>query len=148
MHDQPVEASYFASPEAAVPLITALLRQEDFKSLAAYYDLSNSEIPRACLESGSFFIREKRPEVAHPAGFWRHKHPFSPGFEYAGMRASGQPQVQVITVEISIDQGEGSPSQVGRSSFYMIQSAPGWQVLPEPVAEADDRGLPQPVVPE
>lgn len=144
MHDQLAETNFFPSPEEAVPRISALLRQEDFKTLATYYDLSDSNLPPAQLESGAFFIRDERPEVAHPAGFWRYKHPFAPGFEYRGMRASSRAHVFVISVEISIDQGAGSPSQVGRSSFYMIQSGKGWQLLPDPVAENEERDLPLP----
>ena len=144
MRDQPADMNYFRSPEMAVPLITELLRHEDFENLASYYDLSHSEIPRAHLESGAFFIREQPPEISHPAGFWRYRHPFPPGFEYHSLRASGKAGVYIVSVEISIEQGAESPHQVGRSSFYMIQCARGWQVLPDPVAENAERELPRP----
>jgi hypothetical protein len=133
--DQTSGMKYFPSPKEAVPVITELLRQEDFKTLAKYYDLSNSDISPADLESGDFFIEEKRPEVAHPAGFWRYKHPFPPGFKYSGMRPGVRERVHVISVKISIDQGAESPNQVGYSFFYMIESARGWQILPDRVAE-------------
>jgi hypothetical protein len=148
MRDQSADMNYFASPEKAVPLITTLLRQEDFRALATYYDLSNSNIPRTHLESGAFFIRAQRPEVAHPAELWRYDHPFPPGSEYSGMRPSGKPSVYIISVEISIDQGAESPRQVGRSFFYMIQSVRGWQICPEPVTEGEESDLPRPEVAE
>ena len=126
---------YFSSPEEAVSKIADLLRQEDFKTLARYYDLSNSDTKLADLQSGEFFVRTERPEISHPVEFWRYKHPFSPGFEYSGMRPSAREDVYVITVRVSIDQGSDSPMQEGYSEFYMIKSAKGWQVLPDPVVE-------------
>ena len=134
---------YFPSPEAAVPLITEMLRQQDFANLASYYDLSGSDIPRERLDSGAFFLREDPPEAAHPGGFWRYEHPFAPGFEYRGMRASEKPNVFVIEVEISIEQGAGAPDQVGRSVFAMIQSAQGWQILPDRVDEMVEPDVPR-----
>ena len=128
-------AKYFNSPEDAVPIIAELLRQEDFRTLAEHYDLSSSDIPRSELESGDFFILDERPEAAHPAGFWRFKHPFPPGFNYSGSSPSSVGAgVHGVTVTISIDQGPASPSQEGRILFFMIESDRGWQILPDPVA--------------
>ena len=59
---------YFSSPAEAIPIISELLEKKNFKVLARYYDLSNSEIKLSELESGDFFIRKERPEIAHPAG--------------------------------------------------------------------------------
>ena len=129
-------AMYFHSPEEAVPVIAELLRQEEFKTLAQHYDLSRSDIPRSDLESGDFFIRKRRPEAAHPAGFWRYKHPFPPGFKYSGMRPSTVGEgIHLVTVTISIDQGAASPSQEGRFLFFMIESERGWQLLPDGVED-------------
>ena len=139
---QASSASYFSSPEEAVPIITGLLKKEDFKTLANYYDLSDSGIKLVDLESGDFFIRKKRPEVAHPAEFWRYKHPFAPGFKYSGMSSGFRKNVYLIRVEIIINQGEDSPSQVGYDSFYMIKSAKGWQILADRVEEDDPLELP------
>jgi hypothetical protein len=127
------EEEYFSSPQEAVPRITEMLKLEDFKTLAKYYDLSGSDIPPADLESGAFFVQRERPEVAHPAGFWRHKHPFPPGFTYAGMHPGARENVHVIRVEISIDQGAEAPNQSGYAQFQMIKSDMGWQILPDPV---------------
>ncbi len=134
-NDETSGRAFFTSPQEAVPKIADMLRQSDFKTLARYYDLTDSDVPLADLESGTFFIREERPEFAHPGGFWRYKHPFSPGFEYIDMQSTDRDAVHEIRVTISIEQGAGSPDQVGYSFFYMIRSAHGWQVLPDKVEE-------------
>ena len=121
---------YFASPEEAVPLIAGMLEARDFGALASYYDLGGSGIDRAELESGAFFIREERPPVAHPAGFWRYKHPFAPGFRFLYAVPADELDVFSVHVEIRIEQGAGSEDQVGLNEFRMIRSAAGWQVLP------------------
>ena len=126
---------YFSSPAEAIQIITELLEKTNFKILAKYYDLSNSEIKLSELESGDFFIRKERPEFAHPAGFWRYKHPFAPGFTFNRVQATAKDAVYVIEVSISIDQGSGSPKQIGLSYFYMLKSDKGWQILPDQVIE-------------
>ena len=123
-------ARYFASPEEAVPLIARLLEARDFGALASYYDLSGSGVERAELESGAFFIREERPPVAHPAGFWRYRHPFAPGFQFLYAAPEGEADVFSVHVEIRIEQGAGAEDQVGYDEFRMVRSAAGWQVLP------------------
>ena len=124
---------YFSSPAAAIPIITDLLEKENFKILARYYDLEGSDIRLSELKSGEFFIRRERPEVAHPGGYWRYKHPFAPGFKYKGVQATARESIYMIEVSISIDQGPDSPEQLGMSHFYMIQSEKGWKILPEKV---------------
>ena len=126
---------YFSSPAEAIQIITKLLKETNFKILAKYYDLSNSEIKLSELESGDFFIRKKCPEFAHPAGFWRYKHPFAPGFTFNRIQATAKDAVYVIEASISIDQGSDSPKQIGLSHFYMVKSEKGWKVLPDLVAE-------------
>jgi len=137
-HEGASEQAYFASPKDAVSKIAEMLRQSNFKTLAGYYDLTGSGLLIADLESGDFFVRKERPESAHPAGFWRYKHPFSPGFEYSNMWPAEKQNVHVIQVMTSIDQGSDSPAQVGYSQFYMIQSTHGWQVLPGRVEEGGE----------
>ena len=126
---------YFTSPEAAIPVITDLLEKEQFEILAGYYDLSNSTIKKSELESGDFFIRTKRPESAHPAGFWRYKHPFAPGFKYSATWPTEKEGVYRIEVSISIEQGEDAPLQTGRSGFYMLKTDKGWKLLPDKLSE-------------
>ena len=87
------------------------------------------------MESGDFFIRRERPEAAHPAEFWRYKHPFSPGFKFKSVQATAKEAIYIIEVAISIDQGPDSPEQIGLSYFYMLKSDNGWKILPDPVGE-------------
>lgn len=138
-----IGTAWFSSPEEAVPAISEMLRSEDFRRLASYYDLTGSGIDRGELESGDFFIRRERPEVAHPGGFWRYKHPFAPGFKYSGMTSAPGEGVYTIHLRIEIEQGEGSPPQVGLDSFLMIESEKGWQVLP---GEPEEEGVPESVM--
>ena len=141
-HDQKDMSNtyYFSGPAEAVPIITDLLEKKNFEILSRYYDLSNSDIALTELESGDFFIQKERPEIAHPAGFWRYKHPFAPGFKYQSVRASDKDSIYIVEVSISIDQGAGSPGQMGLSYFYMIKSDKGWKLLPDPVAEDEIPG--------
>ncbi len=123
--------SYFSSPEQAVDVARQLLLAEDYRALAGYYDLSGSDIERHALECGDFFMRRQRPEVSHPGGFWRYKHPFAPGFELSGVHPIDRAGVYRVIMTITIDQGVGAPLQEGMSCFYMIESSRGWQILPE-----------------
>ncbi len=126
---------YFSSPAEAIQIITELLEKNNFKILAKYYDLSNSEIKLSELESGDFFIRKERPEIAHPAGFWRYKHPFAPGFTFNSVQTTAKDAIYIVEVSISIDQGSDSPKQIGLSYFYMVKSDKGWKVLPDQVSD-------------
>ena len=127
------KSSYFSSPAEAIPIISNLLEKKNFKTLAKYYDLSNSKIKLSQLESGDFFIRKERPEMAHPAEFWRYKHPFAPGFKFKNVQAIAKAAIYIVEVYISIDQGSDSPEQIGLSYFYMLKSDKGWRILPNPV---------------
>ena len=133
-NDIPAEIAhtkYFASPGEAIPVISDLLKNQDFKILASYYDLSFSKIKRADLESGEFFIRNKRPGAAHPAELWRYRTPFAPGSKFDSIQSTGKERVYLIRVMIEIDQGTGFPNQAGFAHFYMIRSARGWRILPD-----------------
>ena len=121
----------FDSPQEAVTEIAGLLRNENWKELASYYDLSDSDIDRSILISGEFFIRHTPPEPAHPGGFWRYRHPFSPGFEFGWEeRVEENGDTVNVFVTIEIDQG-GGMIQRGIDSFLMRESECGFQILPE-----------------
>ncbi len=120
---------YFDSPQAAVPIISQLLRQQNYRTLASYYDLSHSTLSYAQLASESFFIRPERPAAAHPAGLWRYKQPFAPGFYYHQTLPTRSSTIFEIQLQLEIDQGMGMPAQISLDSFKMIQSAQGWQIL-------------------
>jgi len=128
---------YFSSPTEAIQIISELLEKKNFKILAKYYDLSNSEIKLSELESGDFFIRKDRPEIAHPAEFWSYKHPFAPVFKFNSVQTTAKDAVYIVEVSISIDQGSDSPKQIGLSYFYMVKSDKGWKILPDQVAKDD-----------
>ena len=137
-------ALYFSSPEEAINVITGLLQENDYKTLALYYDLRDSNVDISDLNSGDFFIREERPEVAHPAGLWHYKHPFPPGSAFQSQRPASTDSVYIIEVSLSIEQGEESPMQIALSYFYMIKSEKGWKILPDHVEESDLKGeMPQ-----
>jgi hypothetical protein len=121
--------SYFTSPEQAVEIARKLLLDEDYRTLTDYYDLSGSDIDHQELASGDFFVRKERPEVAHPGGFWRYKHPFSPGFELSNVQPTHRAGIYRVTMTITIDQGDDVPPQEGISHFQMIESPRGWQIL-------------------
>ena len=120
---------YFSSPQEAVERISAMLRRKDWGKLARYYDLTDTPIDRATLNSGEFFYTDKRPEAAHPAGFWHYKHPFAPGFKFDSVRKLETPGVIEVTVKVEIDQGDGTP-QRGIQTFLMRRSDKGYQVMP------------------
>jgi hypothetical protein len=130
-HDEISQHKYFTSPEESVPVITDLLKNQDFKALAAFYDLNSSKIKRAEMDSGEFFIRKKRPELSHPAEFWQYKHPFAPGFKFNNIQSTEKEDVYLVQVMIVIDQGIDFPKQEGFSEFFMIKSSKGWQILPD-----------------
>lgn len=150
----PPGAAFFESPEQAVAEIRKMQGEEDWASLARYYDLEGSGIDRETLVSGEFFIRTERPEVAHPGEFWRYKHPFAPSFEYAFTTPAAEAGVVIVRVAVKIDQGSDSPAQEGWQEFSMRQSEAGFQVLTgdaEPVALEEllaDPGPPSPGLPE
>ncbi|MBU3915412.1 hypothetical protein KKA14_07740 [bacterium] len=125
------QSRYFASPKEAVQIINILLEKGHFRTLANYYDLSDSGIQLAELATGRFFIRTKKPEITHPGDLWRYKHPFSPGFRFEKTIATDKDNVFLIQVKKVIDQGVASPEQVGLDYFYMKKSADGWQLLPK-----------------
>lgn len=125
------QVKYFTSPEESVLVITDLLKREDFKTLALFYNLSSSEIKKTDLESGDFFIRKERPELTHPAELWRYRHPFSPGFKFDSVQSTEKEGVYLVRVVIVIDQGTDFPPQEGFTDFFMIKSAKGWQILPD-----------------
>ncbi len=125
------DPAYFESPRQAVEAITAMLEVKDWPALSPYYDLEGSDIDRAQLVSGEFFYRTERPEAAHPGGFWRYKHPFSPAFHYVSSAPAGEPGIVTVTLEVELDQGEGSPVQRGLAEFRMRESEHGYRVLPD-----------------
>ena len=128
---------YFPGPEASVEIITQLLISEDWSSLSSYYylDEGNGGMIDSLL-SGDYFIREERPEVAHPGGFWKYKHPFSPGFQYSSHEEISEDHIKV-NMTIEIDQGDGM-IQVGRESYLLKEFKDGFKLLPDQPSREPD----------
>ncbi len=123
------QSLYFSSPQESVELTSKLLIDENWEELTNYYFLENTdkEIIDSML-NGTYFIRDKRPEVSHPSESWRYKKPFSPKFKYFS-HIETEKNIIKVTVSIEIDQGNGMIQQ-GLSFFYLIRSENGFQLLP------------------
>lgn len=120
---------YFSTPQESVELTAQLLIQEDWGTLLKYYFVENSDNETIdSLKNGSYFIREKKPEVVHPAVSWRYKKPFDPNFKYSSHFEEDLARIKV-NVSMEIDQGNGMIQQ-GVSSFYLKKSQSGYQLIP------------------
>ena len=120
--------NYFESPEKAVDLITLMLQNESWETLTSYYDLTNSFVPVSEFLSGNFFVPTEEPEVRHPGGFWKYKHPFSPGFSFN--YASTHENVVTVYLSIEIDEG-GGKVQRGIDSFKLVfYPGKGYKIMP------------------
>jgi len=129
MHNVADNSMYFTDPSSAVEQITVMLKKKDWAELSRYYDLTDSSIDQSKLKSGEFFYTDEKPPNAHPAGFWRYKHPFPPTFKYHSSRDLEESNVIKVTVQVEIDQG-GGMVQRGFHTFLMRKSIKGYQVLP------------------
>jgi hypothetical protein len=119
---------YFSGPRESVSLTSKLLTEENWEQLSYFYYLENAdEEVIDSLKNGSYFIRTKRPEVAHPGGFWKYKNPFPPGFNYLSHSEVATDTIKV-EVTIEIDQGNGRIQQ-GLDSFYLKKSKKGYQLI-------------------
>lgn len=125
------DARYFDTPQAVVPVVTEWLRQEDWRTLACYYDLKGSAVSRWELETGRFFLRAERPPVAHPGVAWRIREPFQPGFKFDHVEPAARPGVVRVVVALAIDEGDGM-TQRAVASFLLRRSSHGYQLLPNP----------------
>ena len=119
---------FFSSPEESVEIITGLLLSEDWRTLSAYYIHDGNQELLDSLLSGDYFIRREMPELTHPGGFWRYRHPFSPGFKYHSHEQVADDLIKVNLI-IEIDQGDGM-MQVGKSSYLLKRSPEGYKILP------------------
>lgn len=108
--------TYFESPQQAVEQITEMLLNENWGKLSGYYELSDSNIQTEEFLSGRFFIRTDPPEVAHPAGFWKYRHPFAPGFTFD--YTTSKENIITVHLSIEIDQGNGRV-QRGMDTFEL-----------------------------
>lgn len=121
--------NYFNSPQEAVSVITELLQSKDWETLTSYYDLEELNIDKDKLLSGEYFVEKNQPEASHPAGFWRHKHPFAPGFEYSHHEEAKRDIIKVW-LKIEIDEGNNE-TKIGVDSFLLIKKENGYQIVYE-----------------
>jgi len=123
------QSLYFSTPQESVELTSKLLIEEDWEKLSNYYFLENSDKETIdSLKNGSYFIRDKKPEISHPALDWKYKKPFPPNFRYLSHIEVSKDSLKV-NVNLEIDQGNDMMQQ-GISSFYLIRSKDGYQILP------------------
>lgn len=123
------QSLYFSSPQESVDVASALLLEENWDKLTKYYFLDDISLElKDSLLNGSYFTRTKRPEAAHPGGYWKYKKPFPPQFKYTNHSLESDATVKV-NVSIKIDQGTGMVQQ-GFDSFYLIKSKKGYQLMP------------------
>ncbi len=125
------ESTAFDSPEAAVPQIRRMLRDEQWPQLASYYDLSESSLTYEDLASGGFFLNIDTNAGGQPREISRYRHPFPPAYEFSRVIDTADPNVVIVEMQIAIDQGEGMPIQRGLTWFKMRRSDGGWRILPE-----------------
>ena len=126
--------NYFESPKKAVEQITEMLKNENWEKLFTYYDRYGSNIQPKEFLSGRFFIRAKAPEVAHPGGFWKYKHPFAPGFTFD--YTTTDENIVTVNLSIEIDQGNGRV-QRGTDTFKLRNHPDkGYKIIP-PIGEVN-----------
>jgi hypothetical protein len=122
------DAEYFSSPEAAVPIVTELLRAHDWKRLAKYYDVAAGSSEEVALRSGSGFFRPREKGSASAAMGGEYVQPFSPGARYVSTSATDEAGVVEVTVALDIDQG-GGMVQRGVRTFRMRRTSAGYQLM-------------------
>lgn len=129
----PAEPLAFASPGAAVPAISAMLRARDWSTLARYYDLSNSDLSYDDLASGGYFLNPDTDarRLPPPENELARYRPFHPSAVYVDTEVTGAPNVYVVHVRHDIDQGEGMPVRRAMDSFRMKRTPLGWRILPD-----------------
>jgi hypothetical protein len=120
---------YFSTPQQAVEISAKLMIAKKWGELSNYYFLENTdEETLNAMKSGAYFINSEKPEVAHPAFDWKYKKPFPPNFKYLNHIEINNDTLEV-TIGVEIDQGEGM-IQKGQSSFLLVKSESGYQLLP------------------
>ena len=126
--DMTAQELYFTTPKESVEVISKLLLEENWEDLSKYYFLENANKEMIdSLKNGDYFISTNRPEVAHPAGFWKYKRPFPPNFNYLSHIEIAMDTVKV-EVAIEIDQAMGVMQQ-GRAYYYLVKSENGYQLI-------------------
>lgn len=117
---------YFFTPQESVELTSKMLIDKDWGKLSCYYYIEKSDKETiASLRNGSYFVRDTKPEVYHPAVDWKYKKPFPPNFTYVSHTDIGNDSI-IVTVSLEIDQGD-DVMQRGMVTFYLKRSENGYQ---------------------
>lgn len=111
---------HFASPQEAVETSSWLVRNEDWKQLASYYDLSGTDVTREQLESGRLFAAGDRPGGA--------AQPFPPLMRFDHVEDTARKDVKKVVVVRGEPADEATPQN---ADFYLRKSKLGYQLLPE-----------------
>jgi hypothetical protein len=119
--------SYFASPETAVREINAMLGAHEWRRLALYYDLSDSDVTERDLLNGTYFAG-----TTPGGGGKAMPHPFPAGYVFVSSLPTELNLMRRIIVAKSLN-GTADPS--AQTSFFMRRSPDGYRIIPEDAAE-------------
>jgi len=132
--EAPEAGKVFASPEDAVEIAGGFIREHQWEELAAYYDLSDSDLSIEELAEGTFFHASRTEGMEHPSGTSRYRHPFPPGYRLLQTEPTDRDDTTKVILSLEIDQGIGVP-QRALAAFLLRKQADGsgWKILPQSV---------------
>jgi hypothetical protein len=119
------------SPEEMVETLRKLIKAHDWPLLARHYQVDDKVIDLAELQSGAFFHPLFPPvDGADAGGLWRYRHPFHPEAKLMDIQTGDDPDVQLVTMMLEIDQGGGTPQRM-LQSFRLRKVEGGSLILPD-----------------
>ena len=118
---------YFTSPEDAAAVVTQLLIEKDWQTLAHYYFLGDTAIDIRDIAQEKFFVRKSEAESHHPTDDPKIFKPFDPS--YAFDHAEEQGDTVTVWMIKKVDQGNDL-EQIGMQSFLLKRTEKGLQLLP------------------
>ncbi len=122
-----VAESYFRSPEAAVNTISALLQDEDWVTLAKYYDLSGSNFDVDQLSDGSFFLSSPSDSDNVPTN--SAQRPFTPGLHFLQSKQTHIEDIFEVTVSDKNSEHVEATSERPLQTFFLHRYPEGYQLL-------------------
>jgi hypothetical protein len=126
---EPATLPLTGSVEEMVEALRKLIKAHDWPLLARHYQIDDTMADRAELLSGAFFHPLFPPvDGADAAGLWRYRHPFHPEAKLMGIIPGDNPDIQLVTMVLEIDQGGGTPQRM-LQSFRLIKVDGGSLVL-------------------
>jgi hypothetical protein len=119
------------SVEEMVEALRKLIKAHDWPLLARHYQIDDKVADLAELQSGAFFHPLFPPvDGADAGGLWRYRHPFHPEAKLMDIQPGDDPDVQLVTMMLEIDQGGGTPQRM-LQSFRLRKVEGGSLVLPD-----------------